>query len=107
MCIKDHSTITCAAHTSRWVCCCAVDTELVLQKVAVVAWALHGVCGLAAAKIASSKGRNPAIAVVKVGASGGSLPCCSMPALTAASTHSFLVWLEAGALLAGHAASSC
>jgi hypothetical protein len=44
---------------------------MVLQKVAIVAWLLHGVCGLAAAKIASSKGRNPATAVVKVCVSGG------------------------------------
>ena len=44
----------------------AADQELLLQQLAVIAWSLHGVCGLITAKIASSKGRNPAVSFVKV-----------------------------------------
>lgn len=44
----------------------AADQELLLQQLAVIAWSLHGMCGLVTAKIASSKGRNPAVSFVKV-----------------------------------------
>jgi hypothetical protein len=54
-------------------CTPAADQELLLQQLAVIAWSLHGVCGLITAKIASSKGRNPAVSFVKVSLSSR---CC-------------------------------
>lgn len=49
---------------------CSADTELLLQKVSIVAWSLHALLGLVSANIASSKGRSPAAAALKVGMSG-------------------------------------
>jgi hypothetical protein len=63
----------------------AADTELLLQKLAIIAWSLHGVCGLITANVASMKGRNPAVAAVKVSKSANcagttwSLPVLAEP----------------------------
>lgn len=63
MCALPDSNTTCVTAA---LCRVAADTELLLQKLAIVAWSLHGVCGLITANIASSKGRNPVVAAVKV-----------------------------------------